>query len=87
MGRRRPSLLSYHCSDALVATGRLSMTTVTYDPLLQCLFVVVFVMGKKIYIFTNILFNSLFDLLTMLCAPLSYLFKLVTYFKKTSLFD
>jgi hypothetical protein len=39
--RRRSSLLSYHCSDALVAMGQLTMTTVTYDSLLQCLFVVV----------------------------------------------
>jgi hypothetical protein len=36
-----PSLLSYHCSDALVAMDRLPMATVTYGPLLQCLFVVV----------------------------------------------
>jgi hypothetical protein len=36
-----PSLLSYNCSDALVVTGRLSVTTVTYDSLLQCMFVVV----------------------------------------------
>jgi hypothetical protein len=40
MGRRRTSLLSYHCSDILVATDRLPVTTVTYGPLLQCLFVV-----------------------------------------------
>jgi hypothetical protein len=36
-----PSLLSYHCSDALVVTGRLPVATVTYNPLLQCLIVVV----------------------------------------------
>jgi hypothetical protein len=32
-----PSLLSYHYTDDLVATGRLSVATVTYGPLLQCL--------------------------------------------------
>jgi hypothetical protein len=36
-----PSLLSYHYSNALVAMDRLPMTTVTYDLLLQCLFIVV----------------------------------------------
>jgi hypothetical protein len=35
------SLLCYHCSDTLVARDRLSMTTVAYDSMLQCLFVVV----------------------------------------------
>jgi hypothetical protein len=36
------SLLSYlHSSDALVATYRLSVTTVTYDPLLQFIIIVV----------------------------------------------
>jgi hypothetical protein len=36
-------LWSYHCSDALVAMGRMPMTTVTYNPLLECMFVVVLV--------------------------------------------
>jgi hypothetical protein len=36
-----PSLLSYHCSDALVAMSRLPMAIMTYSPLLQCMFVVV----------------------------------------------
>jgi hypothetical protein len=44
MGRIRPSLLSYHCSDALVATGPLSVPTVAYGILLQCLLVVVFLL-------------------------------------------
>jgi hypothetical protein len=38
-----PSLLSYHCSDVLVTTGWFSLTTVTYDSLLQCLIIVVLV--------------------------------------------
>jgi hypothetical protein len=33
--------LSYHCRDALVATAQLPVARVTYDPLLQCLIVVV----------------------------------------------
>jgi hypothetical protein len=41
MGVFRISLLSYHSNDALIATGRMAMTTVTYGPLPQCLFVVV----------------------------------------------
>jgi hypothetical protein len=36
-----PSLLCYHYSDIVVATGRLPVATVTYDPLPQCMFVVV----------------------------------------------
>jgi hypothetical protein len=36
-----PSLLSYHCSDTLIVMGQLLMATVTYDPLLQCLIIVV----------------------------------------------
>jgi hypothetical protein len=36
-----PSLPSYNCSNALVVTGLLPVATVTYDPLLQCLIVVV----------------------------------------------
>jgi hypothetical protein len=35
------SLLSYHYSDALVATVRLRVATVTYSPLLQCLIILV----------------------------------------------
>jgi hypothetical protein len=35
------SLLCYHCSDAVVAMGQLPVTTVTYGPLLQCMFIVV----------------------------------------------
>jgi hypothetical protein len=38
--RIRPVLLSYHRSGALVATDRLPMTIMTYDPLLQCLIIV-----------------------------------------------
>jgi hypothetical protein len=36
-----PSLLSYHCSYALVAMGRLPVAIVTYNLLLQCLFIIV----------------------------------------------
>jgi hypothetical protein len=36
-----PSLLRYHCSDALVTTGRMFMVIGTYSLLLQYLFVVV----------------------------------------------
>jgi hypothetical protein len=35
MGGLCPSLLWYHCSDAVLATGRMPVTTVTYDPLPQ----------------------------------------------------
>jgi hypothetical protein len=35
------SLLCCHCSDDLVTVSRLPVITVTYDPLLQCLFIVV----------------------------------------------
>jgi hypothetical protein len=42
------SLLSYYCTDVLVATDRLPVDTVTYGLLLQCLIVVVFVnLGSK----------------------------------------
>jgi hypothetical protein len=41
MGRRRLSLLSYYCNDALVAPDQFSVATVVYGPLLQCLFIVV----------------------------------------------
>jgi hypothetical protein len=41
MTSARPSLLSYHCNDALVMMGQLPIATVTYGSLLQCLFVVV----------------------------------------------
>jgi hypothetical protein len=34
-------LLYYHCSDMVVVTCRLPMATMAYDPLLQCLLVVV----------------------------------------------
>jgi hypothetical protein len=45
-GRLCPSLLYFHCSDTVVATGQLSMATVAYSLLLQCLFVVVLDAGK-----------------------------------------
>jgi hypothetical protein len=35
------SLLCYHCSDAILATGWMPMAKVAYSPLPQCLFVVV----------------------------------------------
>jgi hypothetical protein len=38
-----PSLLCSHCRDTLVTTCWLTMTTVTYGPLLQCMFIVVHV--------------------------------------------
>jgi hypothetical protein len=41
MGVFYPSLLSYPCSDALIAMIRLSVIKVTYDLLLQCVFIVV----------------------------------------------
>jgi hypothetical protein len=39
--RKRPLLLSYHCSDTLVETDRLPVTILTYDLLLPCIFAVV----------------------------------------------
>jgi hypothetical protein len=41
MGGFCPSLLCYHCSDAVVATGWLPIATVAYGPLPQCMFIVV----------------------------------------------
>jgi hypothetical protein len=41
MGAFYLSLLCHHCSNTLVAMGQLSIGTVTYGPLLQCLLVVV----------------------------------------------
>jgi hypothetical protein len=40
-GKRRPILLSYYCSDALVAQDQFPVATVAYNLLLQCLFRVV----------------------------------------------
>jgi hypothetical protein len=37
-----PSLLCYHCSDIVVTTGKIPVTTVIYDPFLQRCGVVVF---------------------------------------------
>jgi hypothetical protein len=41
MGGFCPSLLCYHCSDAVVATGWLPIATMAYGPLPQCMFIVV----------------------------------------------
>jgi hypothetical protein len=41
MGGLCPSLLWYHCSDAVLAMGRMPVTTVADEPLSQWLFVVV----------------------------------------------
>jgi hypothetical protein len=41
MGGFCPSLLCYHCSNAVLVTGRMPMVTMAYGSLPQCLFVVV----------------------------------------------
>jgi hypothetical protein len=66
MGGFYPSLLCYHCSDAVVAIGRLPVATVAYGPLPQCMFVVV-KCGDKIMnkiTFLNRQFISQFSRLT-----------------------
>jgi hypothetical protein len=45
-----PSLLCYHCRDALVATGRVPVDIVTYGSLLQCLFIVVVGIWNNYYL-------------------------------------
>jgi hypothetical protein len=40
-GRLLPITTVLHCSDVIVAIGRLPRATVDYGPMLQCLFVVV----------------------------------------------
>jgi hypothetical protein len=60
MGIFGPSLLSSHCSDALVATDRLPMATVTYGLLLQCLVIVVWIVciGNRATIFKQNLLSN-----------------------------
>jgi hypothetical protein len=48
-----PSLLSYHCSNVLKVMDRLPMVIVTYGPLLQCMFIVVFFIAFNLLSFNE----------------------------------